>query len=301
MYFLTNCLFSKALCVGPKGKRTKQFRQHKRCCNAQVQERRLLLQGLPDKGVEGRTQARVRTGRGASIAAQSRRALQQAAITFEGDEDERSEERLRSSHGVCHRSGLALQRHQAPPVFRRVKVGHFHQQPSLFIPLCAPPIKAIECHTQDLKIAQEVGDRKTEGVAAPPRLCPAKVRGGRGCARFHAAAPCLTPKGVAGPESYTSVTSQTSLHSRPPGTRRLWMREFVRRRDGCRLPSMVVIHLHTCTWYVSQHTMLGNITRRCYISKGTSHGMWNGDVALAPGVRRRGARTRRCSRAAAAV
>ena len=42
-------------------------------------------------------------------------------------------------------------------------------------------------------------------------------------------------------------------------------------------------------------------TRRWHISKSTSHGACDGDVTLAAGVSRRGARTRRCSRAAAAV
>ena len=37
------------------------------------------------------------------------------------------------------------------------------------------------------------------------------------------------------------------------------------------------------------------------ISKSTSRGLCTGDVTLAPGVGKRGARTRRCSRAAAAV
>jgi hypothetical protein len=42
-------------------------------------------------------------------------------------------------------------------------------------------------------------------------------------------------------------------------------------------------------------------TRRWHISKSTSRGACNGDVTLAAGEDRRGARTRRCSRAAAAV
>jgi hypothetical protein len=45
----------------------------------------------------------------------------------------------------------------------------------------------------------------------------------------------------------------------------------------------------------------GQWTRRWHISKSTSRGVCNGDVTLAPGVGKREARTRRCSRAAAAV
>ena len=47
--------------------------------------------------------------------------------------------------------------------------------------------------------------------------------------------------------------------------------------------------------------MLAKRTRRWHISKSTSHGVCDGDVPLAPGVGKRWARTRRCSRAAVAV
>jgi len=54
--------------------------------------------------------------------------------------------------------------------------------------------------------------------------------------------------------------------------------------------------LHRC----SRHTlplMRAKRTRRWHISESTSRGEWNGDVTLAPGVPRRGARSRPCSRA----
>jgi hypothetical protein len=82
--------------------------------------------------------------------------------------------------------------------------------------------------------------------------------------------------------------------------RRVWMIECVRRQSGSRLPSMVVIDLQNCTWRTSPF-MRAKRMRRWQISKSTSRGVCNGDVTLAPGVGRRGARTRRCSRAAAAV
>jgi hypothetical protein len=82
--------------------------------------------------------------------------------------------------------------------------------------------------------------------------------------------------------------------------RRAWMIECVRRQSGSRLPSMVVVNLQNCTWRTPPF-MRAKRTRRWHISKSTSHGTCNGDVTLACGVGRRGARTRRCSRAAAAV
>ena len=69
------------------------------------------------------------------------------------------------------------------------------------------------------------------------------------------------------------------------------------RQSGSRLPWMVVMRWQNCTWRTSPF-MRAKGTRRWHISKSTSRGVCNGDVALAPGVGKRGARTRRCSRAA---
>jgi acid phosphatase class B len=62
----------------------------------------------------------------------------------------------------------------------------------------------------------------------------------------------------------------------------------------------VVVHLQTCTWRTSPF-MRAQRTRRWHISKSISHGVCDGDVTLAQDAGRRGARTRRCSRAAVAM
>jgi hypothetical protein len=78
------------------------------------------------------------------------------------------------------------------------------------------------------------------------------------------------------------------------------MIECVRRKSGSRLPWMVVKHLQNCTWRTSP-LMRAKRTWRWHISKSISRGVCNGDVTFVWGVGKRVARTRRCSRAAAAV
>jgi len=181
--------------------------------------------------------------------------------------------------------------------------------------------KAIEHHTQCLAIAKKVGDRAGEG-----RTC-----GNLGTCHMHlneyvkAVAYFEAQHVLATSLKLAHVQSDAALRVSPSPLasaqlaraqllvltklldrkvtrrhRRAWMIECVRRQSGSRLPWMVVVHLQTCTWRTSPF-MRAKRTRRWYISKSTSHGACNGDVTLAPGVGRRGARTRRCSRAAAAV
>jgi hypothetical protein len=66
-------------------------------------------------------------------------------------------------------------------------------------------------------------------------------------------------------------------------------------------PSMGVLNLQNCTWRISPFDAGQEGTRRWHISKSTSHGVCYKNVTLALGVGKCGARTRRCSRAAAAV
>jgi hypothetical protein len=63
---------------------------------------------------------------------------------------------------------------------------------------------------------------------------------------------------------------------------------------------MVVIHLQNCPWHTSpsickmhlaHHLMRVKRTRRWCITKSTSRGVCNGDVTLAPGVGKHGAKT----------
>ena len=81
---------------------------------------------------------------------------------------------------------------------------------------------------------------------------------------------------------------------------RAWMIKRVSLQSGSRLPSMVVVHFQTCTCRTSPF-MRAKRMLLWHISKSTSRGVCNGDVALAQGVGKRRARTRQCSRAVAAV
>ena len=80
--------------------------------------------------------------------------------------------------------------------------------------------------------------------------------------------------------------------------RRAWMIECVRRQSGSRLPSMVVVHLQN---YQAHLTFIAGQEDAALAHLKEHLSLCNGDVTLAPGVGKRGARTRRCSRAAAAV
>jgi hypothetical protein len=171
--------------------------------------------------------------------------------------------------------------------------------------------KAIEYHAQHLAIAKEVGDRAGEGVGyADLGTCHMHLNEHvKAVAYFEAQHAMATSLKRVSPSTLASAqlarTLSLALTKLLDGKvtrrrRRAWMIECVRWQSGSRLPWMVVVRLQTCTWRTSPF-MRAKRTRRWHISKSTSHGACNGDVTLAPGVSRRGARTRRCSRAAAAV
>jgi len=173
---------------------------------------------------------------------------------------------------------------------------------------------AIAYHAQCLAIAKEVGDRVGEGRACgnlgtchmhlnecvkAVAYFEAQHALATSLKLAHGQSQAALNMGVA-PSPFASaqfgralLLMLTKLLDRTVTRRRAWMIECVRRQS-------VVVHLQTCTWRILP-LMRAKRTRRWHISKSTSHGACNGDVTLAPGVGRRGARTRRCSRAAAAV
>jgi len=184
--------------------------------------------------------------------------------------------------------------------------------------------QAIEYHAQDLSIAKEVGDRAGEGAAyGNLGTCHMHLNEYfKAVAYFEAQHVMATSLKLAHVQSEAALNMGVALTlgvraarqgpvagaDQAPGPlssvtrrhRRAWMIECVRRQSGSRLSSMVVVHLQTCTWRTSTF-MRAKRTRRWHISKSTCHGVCNGNATLVPGVGRHGARTHRCSRAAAAV
>jgi tetratricopeptide (TPR) repeat protein len=182
--------------------------------------------------------------------------------------------------------------------------------------------KAIECHGQHLAIAKEVGDRAGEGGACGNLGTGHVYLNDKAVAYFeaqHAMAISLklaheqshaamnlgvaltlhvraAREGTAtgadqapGPHSHSSASACLNDRAREAAK---WLKAAF---DGGR--PFAKLHLAHLT------LMRAKRTRRWHISKSTSRGVCNGDVTLAPTCAggKRGARTRRCSRAAVAV
>jgi hypothetical protein len=112
-------------------------------------------------------------GRGASIASLRRRALQQAEGAQRGltAEQRRLLMKMANLHAVEDWRGLVALEREARAVADAVRGSEPRRAGFVFVTLgiayhnVGDISKAIDCHTEDLKIAQEVGGRKTEGVA----------------------------------------------------------------------------------------------------------------------------------------
>jgi hypothetical protein len=102
--------------------------------------------------------------------------------------------------------------------------------------------------------------------------------------------------GAPGPHSHSSASACLNDQVREAAK---WLQAAF---DGGR--PFAKLHLYICLAHLTickpmSVLMRAKRTRHLHVSKSPSHGLCNGDVTLAPG--KRGARTRRCSRGAAAA